>query len=80
MKHLQAWWYHFFVKIYQTFMVSVAVTLGASEESAEKDMKEVHDFELQLANISSLSGLNHLKLSIVINTMLKALSCENGKY
>ena len=51
-------------------MVSVAVTLGASEERAEKDMKEVHDFELQLANISSLSGLNHLKSNIVINRML----------
>ena len=37
-------------------MVSVAVTLGASQETAEKDMQEVHDFELQLANISSISG------------------------
>ena len=46
-------------------MVSVAVTLGASEERAEKDMKEVHNFELQLTNISSLSGFNHLKLDIV---------------
>ena len=45
-------------------MVSVAVTLGASEERAEKDMKEVHDFELQLANISSLSGFDHLKLNM----------------
>ena len=43
-------------QIYQTFMVSVAVTMGASQETAEKDMQEVHDFELQLANISSISG------------------------
>ena len=62
-------------------MVSVAVTLGASEERAKKDMKEVHDFELQLANISSLSGCTHLKFNIVMNTMVHVLlSYENGKY
>ena len=37
-------------------MISVAMTMGATEETAGTDMKEVQDFEIQLANISTLSG------------------------
>lgn len=37
-------------------MISVAMTMGATEERAGKDMKEVQEFEIQLANISTLSG------------------------
>ena len=37
-------------------MISVAMTMGATEERAVKDMKEVQEFEIQLANISTLSG------------------------
>ena len=57
-------------QIYQTFMVSVAVTMGASQETAEKDMQEVHDFELQLANISSISGNISTKDTASVPTIL----------
>ena len=44
------------LQIYLEFMISVAMTMGATEERAVKDMKEVQEFEIQLANISTLSG------------------------
>ena len=39
-------------------MRSVAVVMGANPVTAEKDMQEVRQFELKLANISTLSGIN----------------------
>ena len=37
-------------------MNTVAIVMGASPSTAEKDMEEVRQFELKLANISTISG------------------------
>lgn len=40
------------VKIYQKYMSKVAVLLGAKPKDAEQHMKEVIDFETNLARVS----------------------------
>ena len=37
-------------------MNTVAIVMGANPLTAEKDMEQVRQFELKLANISTLSG------------------------
>lgn len=37
---------------YLQYMIDLAVLLGASPENASRDMKEVLEFEIQLANVS----------------------------
>lgn len=41
-----------FVKAYYDFMVSMAVTLGAEKENAEKEMLDALNFEIALANVN----------------------------
>jgi hypothetical protein len=40
------------VKAYHQFQVEMAVFYGANESDAKKEMREVLDFEMRLANVS----------------------------
>lgn len=42
------------VTAYYEYMVDVAVIFGADRSRAEKEMKDSLEFEMQLANVSSL--------------------------
>ncbi len=37
---------------YQTYAIKVAITLGADEQTAEREITDVVDFEILLANVS----------------------------
>lgn len=48
------------VTAYYEYMVDVAVIFGADRSRAEKEMKDSLEFEMQLANVSSLGFLSFL--------------------
>lgn len=48
------------VTAYYEYMVDVAVIFGADRSRAEKEMKDSLEFEMQLANVSSLEFLSFL--------------------
>lgn len=47
-----------FVKAYYKFMVDVAVIFGASKARANKEMKEVMEFQIELAKVNIKEQFN----------------------
>lgn len=47
------------VKAYYSYMVDVAVILGADRNTAEKELKESLEFEMKLANVSDSLSYFH---------------------
>ena len=47
-------------------MNTIAIVMGANPLTAEKDMEEVRQFELKLANISTLSGNSNIPYYLII--------------
>ena len=62
------------VKAYKDFMVQVAVLLGADQALAEKDMTDVLDLELQVAEISLPKEERRNKTALYNPTPVKDLS------
>ena len=42
------------VKIYEKFAINIAMLFGANETTAQKEIKDMVDFEIRLANVSIL--------------------------
>ena len=40
------------VQVYEQFAINVAILFGANESTAEKEIREMIDFEINLANVS----------------------------
>ena len=40
------------VQVYEQFAINVAILFGANESIAEKEIREMIDFEIKLANVS----------------------------
>ena len=51
-------------------MNTIAIVMGANPLTAEKDMEEVRQFELKLANISTLSGNSNIPYYLIILLVL----------
>lgn len=56
---------HPVVSAYHKFQVDMAVLYGADQQRAEKEMLEAFNFEVGLANVSSLISVFNLSLSFV---------------
>jgi hypothetical protein len=51
------------VQAYHSYQVDMAVLYGADKEDAEKEMGEVLDFEINLANVSDLFEIKNSTFS-----------------
>lgn len=52
------------VQAYHSYQIDTAVLYGAEKEDAEKEMKEVLDFEIDMANVSDLLEKIKILLSL----------------
>lgn len=56
------------VQFYKNFMVDLAISYGAKQEDAEKEISEAIEFEIELAKVSFIS---------IIYRFFKAKECTN---
>ena len=43
------------VQVYEQFAINVAILFGANASNAEREIREMIDFEIKLANVSQIT-------------------------